>query len=55
MPGIKVIFLLVALVLAGMSAKDYFGNERKQTLRGRIWARMAVIFTVVAAYLIWRG
>jgi hypothetical protein len=55
MPPVKITFMLIALVLAGISASDYFKGDRKQTLRGRILIRLALFFAAVSAYLFWRG
>lgn len=55
MPPVKITFLLIALVLAGLSAREYFTGDRKLTLRGRIFIRMAVIFAGFSAYLFWRS
>lgn len=55
MPPVKIIFLVIALVFAAATTREYFLNDRKMTVRGKIFMRMAVIFAVVSAYLFWRG
>lgn len=54
MPPVKITFLIIALVFAVVSAREYFKGGRHLTMRGRIFVRMAVIFAVVSAYLFWR-
>ena len=55
MPPVKITFLIIALVFAGVAAREYFKDGRKLGMRGKIFVRMAVIFAVVSAYLFWRG
>jgi len=55
MPSISVLFLLIALALASMAAREYFKHQKNLPLRGKIWLRIAVIFAVVSAYLFWRS
>jgi len=54
-PPVKITFLVIALVFAVVSARDYFNGGRRLTLRSKIFLRMAAIFAVVSAYLFWRG
>jgi len=54
-PPVKITFLVIALVFAGISAREYFTGGHKLGMRGKIFVRMAVIFAVVSAYLFWRG
>ena len=54
-PPVKITFLVIALVFAVVSARDYFDGGRRLTLRSKIFLRMAAIFAVVSAYLFWRG
>ena len=42
---------VIALVLAGFSLWDYKRNSNSWTIRGKIWIRTAVIFGVMAGYL----
>jgi hypothetical protein len=46
------LFLLIALVSGGFSAWDYKRNSGQWSTRAKIWVRLAVIFGVIAIYLL---
>jgi len=53
MNKVTIIFGIVALVLATMSSRDYFNNNRKLSASGKIWIKMALIFTAIGVYVNW--
>jgi len=55
MTRVPYMLLAVALVLTVLSAREYFNNNRKLTVRGKIWVRIALIFAAVSGYLYWGG
>jgi hypothetical protein len=53
MPGIPVtvMFALIAVIFGALSVRDYFSNDKKFSMSGKIRFRMALIFAAVSAYL----
>lgn len=51
---VNVIFALIAVVFAAMAAREYFLNDRKLSIGGKIRLRMAVVFAAISAYLFFR-
>lgn len=48
----SLIFAVLSLVFAVLSARDYLRNGRPLSISARIWLRMALIFAVTAVLLV---
>lgn len=48
------VFLALAGVFAGLAWREHRREPRRLSASGRSWLRIAVIFCVIALFLMWR-
>lgn len=48
----SVIFAILSLVFGALTLRDYLNHGRPLSLAGRTWLRVAIIFGVVALWLV---
>ena len=49
---LPLLFAAIALAMFGLSARDYFRNERTMTVAGKVRFRIALIFLAVSILLL---
>ena len=50
--GIPLVFLGLSVLFAVLAIRDYSQHDYQLTVAGKNWRRMAIIFVVVAAFLL---